>query len=103
MARPQAVELPGGLLGRLDAVGQQAENPDVVVANGDGDRAGIVENLAAAADDVLLDFAEDIFQTPARRVLRCDEKAGQVTCRSEERRVGKECVSTCRSRWLPVH
>src|SRR3546814_13501504 len=23
--------------------------------------------------------------------------------RSEERRVGKECVSTCRSRWLPVH
>src|SRR3546814_16195620 len=22
--------------------------------------------------------------------------------RSEERRVGKECVSTCRSRWLPV-
>src|SRR3546814_19633265 len=22
---------------------------------------------------------------------------------SEERRVGKECVSTCRSRWLPVH
>src|SRR3546814_11061499 len=23
--------------------------------------------------------------------------------RSEERRVGKECVSTCRSRWLPFH
>src|SRR3546814_19439896 len=23
--------------------------------------------------------------------------------RSEERRVGKECVSTCRSRWSPVH
>src|SRR3546814_1140175 len=28
-----------------------------------------------------------------RRVLR----------RSEERRVGKECVSTCRSRWSPYH
>src|SRR3546814_17554462 len=26
--------------------------------------------------------------------------AGQ---RSEERRVGKECVSTCRSRWSPYH
>src|SRR3546814_4480856 len=25
------------------------------------------------------------------------------TCRSEERRVGKECVSTCRSRWSPYH
>src|SRR3546814_8030636 len=26
-----------------------------------------------------------------------------ITCRSEERRVGKECVSTCRSRWSPDH
>src|SRR3546814_16710679 len=25
------------------------------------------------------------------------------TLRSEERRVGKECVSTCRSRWSPYH
>src|SRR3546814_11302268 len=27
----------------------------------------------------------------------------QVGLRSEERRVGKECVSTCRSRWSPDH
>src|SRR3546814_3613527 len=27
----------------------------------------------------------------------------QRTARSEERRVGKECVSTCRSRWSPYH
>src|SRR3546814_19673657 len=32
----------------------------------------------------------------------------QIACkfapdRSEERRVGKECVSTCRSRWSPYH
>src|SRR3546814_14566531 len=26
-----------------------------------------------------------------------------TTFRSEERRVGKECVSTCRSRWSPYH
>src|SRR3546814_13361729 len=26
-----------------------------------------------------------------------------ITFRSEERRVGKECVSTCRSRWSPYH
>src|SRR3546814_4377997 len=26
-----------------------------------------------------------------------------VWVRSEERRVGKECVSTCRSRWSPYH
>src|SRR3546814_17281922 len=26
-----------------------------------------------------------------------------VALRSEERRVGQECVSTCRSRWSPYH
>src|SRR3546814_5004158 len=26
-----------------------------------------------------------------------------INFRSEERRVGKECVSTCRSRWSPYH
>src|SRR3546814_12672671 len=26
-----------------------------------------------------------------------------IDARSEERRVGKECVSTCRSRWSPYH
>src|SRR3546814_6103294 len=28
---------------------------------------------------------------------------GNEADRSEERRVGKECVSTCRSRWSPYH
>src|SRR3546814_12583549 len=33
-----------------------------------------------------------------------DESAGFTdTRRSEERRVGKECVSTCRSRWSQYH
>src|SRR3546814_13668907 len=27
----------------------------------------------------------------------------RLLTRSEERRVGKECVSTCRSRWSPYH
>src|SRR3546814_3695940 len=31
------------------------------------------------------------------------ETAGPDDRRSEERRVGKECVSTCRSRWSPYH
>src|SRR3546814_7033119 len=29
--------------------------------------------------------------------------AAHLEERSEERRVGKECVSTCRSRWSPYH
>src|SRR3546814_16934894 len=31
------------------------------------------------------------------------EAAVREAVRSEERRVGKECVSTCRSRWSPSH
>src|SRR3546814_17862460 len=31
------------------------------------------------------------------------ERVRQELLRSEERRVGKECVSTCRSRWSPYH
>src|SRR3546814_6858788 len=35
-------------------------------------------------------------------VLHID-KARSDSWRSEERRVGKECVSTCSSRWSPYH
>src|SRR3546814_9077986 len=35
---------------------------------------------------------------PSLRLVRSPYPA-----RSEERRVGKECVSTCRSRWSPYH
>src|SRR3546814_14028425 len=40
-------------------------------------------------------------------ILACEPgdyvAAEAVPGRSEERRVGKECVSTCRSRWSPYH
>src|SRR3546814_14206042 len=39
------------------------------------------------------------WETPGRRTSRKPSKG----VRSEERRVGKECVSTCRSRWSPYH
>src|SRR3546814_5902831 len=48
-------------------------------------RLGILRNERAAD---LTDSISDVFGP------------GQ---RSEERRVGKECVSTCRSRWSPYH
>src|SRR3546814_19754005 len=47
-----------------------------------------------------------------RRLMDVDDEAAQLAYasalaeyadRSEERRVGKECVSTCRSRWSPYH
>src|SRR3546814_17198017 len=36
-------------------------------------------------------------------VGRCVDGYRKTQARSEERRVGKECVSTCRSRWSPYH
>src|SRR3546814_11067275 len=48
-------------------------------------------------------------QRQLRHVVRADREAVKVfkdfvgEHRSEERRVGKECVSTCRSRWSAYH
>ena len=39
------------------------------------------------------------FRLPKQKVVAKE----MFKARSEERRVGKECVSTCRSRWSPYH
>src|SRR3546814_16661589 len=48
---------------------------------------------------------ESMAQTAAVLVVSTlgPEAEGKLVYRSEERRVGKECVSTCRSRWSPYH
>src|SRR3546814_14741530 len=38
-----------------------------------------------------------------KRLIGEADYQGDDPIRSEERRVGKECVSTCRSRWSPYH
>src|SRR3546814_16355976 len=48
-----------------------------------------------AADVTLPELARDLFALHARDYEQLQ--------RSEERRVGKECVSTGRSRWSPSH
>src|SRR3546814_14549914 len=61
--------------------------------------------------DQLLAVAFETREARSRRVStgalnRWFEKALEANpppARSEERRVGKECVSTCRSRWSPYH
>src|SRR3546814_19953708 len=35
--------------------------------------------------------------------VRSSDEVDELIARSEERRVGTECVSTCRSRWSPYH
>src|SRR3546814_5307357 len=59
--------------------------------------AGIVEHLKG------IDQFAARFEQRALGIQ--DVQVGELALpiRSEERRVGKECVSTCRSRWSPYH
>src|SRR3546814_13618094 len=76
----------------------------------------VTEQNLASLDDILdraaqgltkaLDLTRDIRDlVPHFRDILAEELApiAQELARSEERRVGKECVSTCRSRWSPYH
>src|SRR3546814_1099595 len=48
--------------------------------------------------------AQLYWPTPMATRAQPKDATHEVTAiRSEERRVGKECVSTCRSRWSPYH
>src|SRR3546814_16407686 len=46
---------------------------------------------------------QDAPQDPFRPEAGSLDRAHRYLGRSEERRVGKECVSTCRSRWSAYH
>src|SRR3546814_19613356 len=65
-------------------------------------------NYALSAARALADYEKDpeVLTKKAMEVAAdiCVYTNDQFTSeRSEERRVGKECVSTCRSRWSPYH
>src|SRR3546814_8194043 len=69
-----------------------------------------LRNLADDADQE--DLAADKHQHKRQGVLEIGEAVNHrrqseiqrtQTKRSDERRVGKACVSTCRSRWSPYH
>src|SRR3546814_9148282 len=55
-----------------------------------------------AGDGTFLGFIGTLLDITDRRDLEAELHQAQKM-RSEERRVGKECVSTCRSRWSPYH
>ena len=54
-------------------------------------------------------YASDVYRLMGDKVLidsAVTQKVGDslnVAFRSEERRVGKECLRLCRSRWSPYH
>src|SRR3546814_16462946 len=57
--------------------------------------AGVVLHMGIAVDANVLIYER------IREELRNGAKPHRAIERSEERRVGKECVRTCRSRWVP--
>src|SRR3546814_11797747 len=64
----------------------------------------IVRVRAAAQGEVDIAFDKGEREELPEIVDSLDRLLGRVrSSRSEARRVGKECVSTCRSRWSPSH
>src|SRR3546814_4181425 len=63
-------------------------------------RCALVTGVQTCALPIYADDVAEATRRLAHDLCRLLERDGQ---RSEERRVGKECVSTCRSRWSPYH
>src|SRR3546814_9294026 len=55
------------------------------------------------ADILMLALGQRFGGKKRRAAFPALDDARVARCRSEERRVGKECVSTCSSRWSPYH
>src|SRR3546814_14766674 len=72
-----------GFVSEVHAVRSRNELRDLI------DRGEVIAGL-----DIPADFSRDIAAGGSGQVQ-------VLVDRSEERRVGKECVSTCRSRWSP--
>src|SRR3546814_8788823 len=60
------------------------------------DLAKIVDLAVVGNGDPLVEALHRL-----RAAAEIDDRQPPMAKRSEERRVGKECVSTCRSRWSP--
>src|SRR3546814_12595920 len=66
------------------------------------ERAGVLDRRRIAGTQLLVHLDEGLVLV-GRRVLVEGELDERMLRRSEERRVGKECVSRCSARWSPSH
>src|SRR3546814_21131910 len=64
--------------------------------------SGAATKTAARSWRILAYCHQSIFKFPIEACARSHTGRWEAD-RSEERRVGNECVSTCRSRWSPYH
>src|SRR3546814_8068210 len=64
--------------------------------------ARLVREAEASGATLTIDTRVDRYRQATEVTVYTPDHPGLFS-RSEERRVGKECVSTCRSRWSPYH
>src|SRR3546814_14857309 len=80
--------------------------PDEVATLFDGDWSNfydVADQYKAATGKPMIDSANSVLQGIVNQMEYTYTEPDGKVIRSEERRVGKECVSTCRSRWPPDH
>src|SRR3546814_18078626 len=89
---------PGTLLGQEELVGFYTTR----FVEADSPEQAEIMAIELLRNDPSLDVSSE-HRTQSAKVFfeDIDEVPGDT--RSEERRVGKECVSTCRYRWSPYH
>src|SRR3546814_16464028 len=68
-----------------------------------GDQVDDLVEARLARAAALHQVAQQAQQAARSRPAVIEASRGAHAPRSAERRVGKECVSTCRSRWSPYH
>src|SRR3546814_11953577 len=86
----------------LDLCYTKAHVDTFVIISGDSDFSPLVSKLRENAKQVIGVGVKQ--STSDLLIANCDEfYFYDDLVRSEERSVGKECVSTCRSRWSPYH
>src|SRR3546814_21023174 len=81
-------------------------HPDILATGPDGEKARTksLKNLTyAAMYDAKVGKGLGIQISKDGEYFQIDWSLIELPWRSEERRVGKECVSTCRYRWTPYH
>src|SRR3546814_15812554 len=100
------MDVDGAAVGDAQRFGGERLDAEIVGAGGDG-------ALDLRPQQFLEHAEQDVLQVDGERQQTVEEggdrrqllaqAAVAVGERSEERRVGTECVSTCRSRWSPYH
>src|SRR3546814_8995022 len=63
----------------------------------------LAAGIAAGSGELAVDPRSHLVGDASDHAAEIGVPRAQILARSEERRVGTECVSTCRSRWSPSH